>query len=71
MFFDSHCHLTDARLSAQLADVLARAHSSHVEAMLSISSDLDDATRILELCQPHHIYASELKCGSTVAGALF
>ena len=58
MFFDSHCHLTDARLSAQLADVLARAHSSHVEAMLSISSDLDDATRILELCQPHHIYAS-------------
>ena len=58
MFFDSHCHLTDPRLFAQLADVLARAASSHVEAMLSISSDLNDAARILELCQPNRIYAS-------------
>ena len=58
MFFDSHCHLTDPRLSAQLADVLARAASSHVEAMLSISSDLNDTARILELCQPDRIWAS-------------
>ncbi len=58
MFFDSHCHLTDARLSPQLADVLTRAHNSHVEAMLSISSDLDDSARILELCQPNRIWAS-------------
>ncbi len=58
MFFDSHCHLTDDRLFPQLADVLARATSSHVEAMLSISSDLDDTARILELCQPNRIWAS-------------
>ncbi len=58
MFFDSHCHLTDDRLFPQLADVLSRAHSSHVEAMLSISSDLDDTARILELCQPNRIWAS-------------
>ena len=58
MFFDSHCHLTDPRLSVQLADVLARANSNHVEAMLSISSDLDDTARILELCQPDRIWAS-------------
>ncbi len=58
MFFDSHCHLTDPRLFAQLADVLARAASSHVEAMLSISSDLNDAARILELCDNATIYAS-------------
>ena len=57
MFFDSHCHLTDPRLSSQLPDVLARAHSSHVESMLSISSDLDDTVRILELCQPNRIWA--------------
>ena len=58
MFFDSHCHLTDDRLFPQLADVLERAASSHVEAMLSISSDLDDTARILELCQPNRIWAS-------------
>ena len=58
MFFDSHCHLTDERLCSQLADVLSRAQSSHVEAMLSISSDLDDTARILELCQPNRIWAS-------------
>ena len=58
MFFDSHCHLTDPRLFSQLADVLARAHSSHVEAMLSISSDLNDAAHILELCDNATIWAS-------------
>ena len=58
MFFDSHCHLSDPRLLPQLADVLARAASSHVEAMLSISSDLDDAARILELCDSATIWAS-------------
>ena len=58
MFFDSHCHLTDARLSAQLSDVLARASEARVEAMLSISSDLDDTARILELCQPDRVWAS-------------
>ena len=58
MFFDSHCHLTDPRLFGQLDGVLARAQNSRVEAMLSISTDLDDAARILELCQPNRIYAS-------------
>lgn len=58
MFFDSHCHLTDDRLFSQLSDVLTRAASSHVEAMLSISSDLDDIPHILELCQPNRIWAS-------------
>ena len=58
MFFDSHCHLTDARLFAQLSDVLARASDAGIEAMLSISSDLDDSARILELCQPDRIWAS-------------
>ena len=58
MFFDSHCHLTDPRLQGQLAEVLARAASSHVEAMLSISSDLDDSARILELCQSDRIWVA-------------
>ena len=58
MFFDSHCHLTDPRLFSQLAEVLARAHNSHVGAMMSISSDLDDTARILKLCQPNRIWAS-------------
>lgn len=58
MFFDSHCHLTDDRLFVQLAEVLARAQSSHVAGMLSISTDLDDTAQILKLCQPNRIWAS-------------
>ena len=58
MFFDSHCHLTDERLLPQLADVLARAQAANVGAMLSISTDLDDTARILQLCQPNRIWAS-------------
>ncbi len=58
MFFDSHCHLTDDRLLPQLTEVLARAADAKVGAMMSISSDLDDTARILELCQPNRIWAS-------------
>ena len=35
------------------ADVLSRASDAGIEAMLSISSDLDDSARILKLCQPN------------------
>jgi TatD DNase family protein len=46
MFFDSHCHLSDDRLFAELDAVLARADASQVSRILSISVDLADATTI-------------------------
>ena len=58
MFFDSHCHLTDERLSSQLDAVTQRARAADVGAMLSISTDLDDAARVLELCDGQTIWAS-------------
>ena len=58
MFFDSHCHLTDDRLAPQLAAVKARARAAAVRAMLSISTDLDDAAAILKLCDGQTIWAS-------------
>ena len=48
---DSHCHLTDPRLAAQLDGVLARAEAVGVTAMITIGTDLADARAALDLCR--------------------
>ena len=48
---DTHCHLTDPRLDAQLAGVLARAAANGVTRMITIGTDLDDARRAIALCR--------------------
>ena len=58
MFFDSHCHLTDERLFADLGGVLARAEAANVTQVLSVAVDLDDAERILQLADGKRIFAS-------------
>lgn len=51
--FDSHCHLTDEKLTPDLADVLARARATGVAGMVTIASDAGDAERALELARRH------------------
>ncbi len=58
MFFDSHCHLSDARLFADLENVLNRAETAQVAQILSISVDLDDAARILQFADAKRVWAS-------------
>jgi TatD DNase family protein len=58
MFFDSHCHLTDERLLADLPAVLERAESAQVSRILSISVDLEDTAKILTLTDGQSIFAS-------------
>lgn len=48
---DTHCHLTDPRLSEQLDSVLERAEAAGVRRMVTIGTDLDDAMRCIELCR--------------------
>jgi TatD DNase family protein len=52
---DSHCHLTDPRLHAQLADVLARAAAAGVTRMITIGTDRADDEAAISLCRtlPH------------------
>jgi TatD DNase family protein len=45
MLFDSHCHLTDERFSADLDDVVARAREAGVTRLVTVASDLEDAER--------------------------
>jgi TatD DNase family protein len=47
---DTHCHLTDPRLHGQLDAVLARAADAGVR-MITVSTDLADARRCVELCR--------------------
>ncbi len=47
---DTHCHLTDSRLLAQLDDVLARAEAAGVSRMITIGTDLDDSRAAIALC---------------------
>ncbi len=58
MFFDSHCHLSDPRLFAELPAVLARAEAAQVTQILSIAVDLDDAAQILKFADTKHVFAS-------------
>jgi TatD DNase family protein len=48
---DTHCHLTDPRLEAQLAELLHRAAAAGVSRIITIGTDLDDDRRCLELCR--------------------
>jgi len=58
MFFDSHCHLSDERLFAQLPAVLSRAQEAGVDGILSISVDLDDAARIARFADGVRVWHS-------------
>lgn len=49
MFFDSHCHLTDARLAAEASGVVASAREAGVEGIVTIASDAEDAARAVAL----------------------
>jgi TatD DNase family protein len=48
---DSHCHLTDPRLAAQLPQVLQRAAEAGVHRMITIGTGLEDARAAIELCK--------------------
>ncbi|HEV7302034.1 MAG TPA: TatD family hydrolase [Tepidisphaeraceae bacterium] len=48
---DTHCHLTDERLSSQLDDVLSRAERNGVRKMVSVATNLEDSRASIALCQ--------------------
>jgi len=48
---DSHFHLTDPRLLEPLDAVLARARAAGVERMVTIGTDIGDATTAIALCE--------------------
>jgi TatD DNase family protein len=58
MFFDTHCHLTDERLFAELGPVLKRAANANVNQIISVSVDLDDTEKILKLADGKRVFAS-------------
>jgi len=58
MFFDSHCHLSDERLFAELPAVLSRAEEAGVNRILSIAVDLEDAARIARFADGVKVWQS-------------
>lgn len=48
---DTHCHLTDSRLAAQLDAVIDRARAAGVNQLITIGTDLDDARAAIALCR--------------------
>jgi TatD DNase family protein len=55
---DTHCHLTDPRLSEQLDEVLARAKAAGVHELVTICTGLEDAVAAIGLCKSH----ANLRC---------
>jgi TatD DNase family protein len=50
---DTHCHLTDPRLLAQLDAVIDRARAAGVHQLITIGTNLEDARAAIALCQDH------------------
>ncbi len=50
---DTHCHLTDERLTSQLAGVLARARAAGLGAIVCATSSVSDASAAAELAAGH------------------
>jgi TatD DNase family protein len=48
---DTHCHLTDERLTPQLEDVLSRARSAGVTRFITIGTSLADDEAAISLCR--------------------
>jgi TatD DNase family protein len=48
---DTHCHLTDPRLSEQLDDVIERARGAGVARMITVGTDLEDDRAAIALCR--------------------
>lgn len=58
MFFDSHCHLSDDRLFADLDAVLQRAETAQVNHILSIAVDLLDAGTVARFADGVRVWSS-------------
>lgn len=50
---DTHCHLTDPRLHAQLDAVLTRASAVNVSRMITIGTGLEDSRQCVQVCRTH------------------
>lgn len=51
MLFDSHCHLTDARLLPEVEEVVDRARANQVTRIVTIGADLDDWDTTLDVAR--------------------
>ncbi|MBI2326168.1 TatD family hydrolase [Candidatus Collierbacteria bacterium] len=49
MLIDTHCHLTDERLVGQIDEVLGRARAAGVIKIISPSTSLEDARKVVEI----------------------
>src|SRR3989344_6864842 len=49
MLIDTHCHLTDERLVGQIDEVLGRARAAGVIKIISLSTSLEDARKVVEI----------------------
>jgi TatD DNase family protein len=58
MYFDSHCHLTDARFGDEAEAVVERARAAGVTGMVLIASDEEDAAAALALARTCDLHAT-------------
>ncbi len=53
MLVDTHCHLTDERLSSQIEGVLARASANGIDKIIVPSTGIIDGKKAVELSEKH------------------
>lgn len=59
MLTDTHCHLASRQFRGDVSAVVARARAAGVTRMVSLATDLDDASQCLEIARQHPgVYAA-------------
>jgi TatD DNase family protein len=59
VFYDTHAHLGYPELSAELPDLLRRAHAAGIDRIITIGTDRNSSERCIELAEQHaELYAA-------------
>ena len=54
MLIDTHCHLTDAKLSLRIDEVIANAKALGVNKIITVGTSLEDSVKAVELGEKHN-----------------
>ncbi len=58
VFYDTHAHLAYPDLSAELPELLRRAHAAGIDRIITIGTDAESSQRCVELAEQHEeLYA--------------
>ena len=70
MLTDSHCHLASENFSSDLDQVIKRSATAKVSRMVTISTDLEDSSKCIEIAKNNNLYGQTIISDKKIAKKL-